>query len=184
MRNHVVKQDFQGLIRCTDRQIIIGFSVPEGRNAFISKWENNQTLLWQLLEHLLDMGPGRINPNSWEFPYVYRHWPGELDAKKHGLITGNRVNIREGPGLFTEKIGQLSHVVVKVDLDQSSVFLQSDRLKENKIEKHNWYSISTLDNRMKGYVYWKYLWRPGSWRMTVEKMNGRWWITALISDDG
>lgn len=107
-----------------------------------------------------------------------------MDMYEIVAITGENVNLREKPDASSKVVGKLSYDIAICDYEKSTPsFSESQNNEKNYCGNKEWYYITTLDNSKKGYVFWDYIWSPGSYRMFFSNINGQWKIVSLINGD-
>ena len=181
LREAVKNRDADFIYNHLDEKVELSFGGAEGLRNFkqLYKIKNPKNAFWSNCDQILKIG-GAFCKNSLEepnsnryqfvFPYVFNLELEEPEAYFFtGVITGTNVNIRQSPSLEGEVIDQLSYEVVTF---QEPIKIDSP-----------WYKISTLDQKIEGYVHSDYLYCPVFYRMFLGKIDGMWKITVFITGD-
>ncbi|MEM8901508.1 MAG: hypothetical protein AAGC85_25590, partial [Bacteroidota bacterium] len=125
--------------------------------------------------------------NTYYIPYVFSDWSNyrKYDAFSHMAVTGSRVNVRNKPDLHASSVlGQITYEVVKVNYDKSfPLYGTAQNNNKDYVGDKLWYYIESLDGRLKGYIYWEFVWSPISHRLGLNKIDGIWQITFLVAGD-
>lgn len=137
------------------------------RNAKIDPdWHNPNSEWWALLGWAVDLGGTKrgvsgtsARQNEVLFPYAAAS--RVRDPFSHGVIVGKNVNLRSGPGRDYPATGSSSYEIVTV-----------------KAASGDWYKVSTPAG-LTGYVFWRYLYTPGSPTVTFERIGDRWYLSRL-----
>lgn len=125
-----------------------------GIAEFVKHWEldsaegSQHSPIWlRLIDILRQGGIFTENGNKFEAPYLTAGFPGSLDPKKYGVITGSGVRIREKPTLDSPVVAKLSHDIVEY-------LGATDFTTTLSGETHPWIKIRHKDRE--GYVFGKF----------------------------
>jgi hypothetical protein len=179
LKNAVANKDKEYIISILSPDILNSFGGNGGVEEFRSywNWSSDESPFWNTMNKLLKLGGGKYQGlGQYIVPYVYTDWPDDekYDAFEQMVITGTHVNVRDKPDLKVSKVvGQFNYNIVKVDLKRS--FPPYD----NTI----WYYVESLDGKLKGYVFWDYLWSPIGYRASFEFIDQEWKMTFLVAGD-
>lgn len=191
----LLKKDKNFLLSIIDNNIENGFDGNKGIEEFKRIWkiDNGSSEIWLVISKIIGLGGVFINygsepsvKTSFVFPYVYDiNLPNDtLDIYQIVAITGENVNLRDKPDSSSKVVGKLSYDIAVCDYEKSTPsFSESKKTEITYCGNKEWYYITTLDNVKKGYVYWDYVWSPGSYRMFLSKIKGQWKIVSLINGD-
>ena len=191
----MVKNDKSFILSIIDENIENGFDGNKGVEEFKRIWklDESKSKIWMVMSKIISLGGVFINygsepsvKTSFVFPYVYDiTLPSDtLDMYQIVTITGENVNLREKPDVSSKVVAKLNYDIVLCDYEKSTPsFTENQKAEKNYLGDKEWYYISTLDNAKKGYVYWDYVWSPGSYRMFLSKIKGQWKIVSLINGD-
>ncbi|PTB97029.1 hypothetical protein C9994_04690 [Marivirga lumbricoides] len=188
LENAVDQKDKKFIINHMSANMMNSFGGDGGINEFKEywNWDSDSTEFWNLMKHILQLDRGKLKQEDVYFiPYVFSEWPETYDPFEHSAITGLNVNVRNKPGLANSQVlGQLTYDIVKVNYEKSYPSFGSPRIKNvNYIGEKLWYYIESLDGKLNGYVYWKYIWSPVNYRLGVTKIEDRWLISFLVEGD-
>ena len=179
LKSAVAKKDKEYIIGVLSPNILNSFGGNGGIAEFKSywNWSSEDSTFWNIMDKLLELGGGKYQANGqYIVPYVYTDWPDDeqYDAFEQMVITGTHVNVRDKPDLKESKVvGQYSYDIVKVDHERSVP----------SYEETIWYYTESLDGKLKGYVFWKYIWSPIDYRASFEFIDQEWKITFLVAGD-
>jgi hypothetical protein len=181
----ISQKDGKRLLSIVDSDVKISFGGSHGLNDFKEIWkpQNQNSEIWPLLNKLVTLG-GVFMKNSgstvrFVLPYVNEVEGG--DHYKVLVVTGKNINVRERPNLNSKILGQLTYDVV--DMDYSKSVLTKNVSLPEYADSKDWFFVETLDKKLRGFVYWEFLWSPIGYRMFLDKINGTWKITGLIAGD-
>ena len=170
----MVKNDKSFILSIIDENIENGFDGNKGVEEFKRIWklDESKSKIWMVMSKIISLGGVFINygsepsvKTSFVFPYVYDiTLPSDtLDMYQIVTITGENVNLREKPDVSSKVVAKLNYDIVLCDYEKSTPsFTENQKAEKNYFGDKEWYYISTLDNAKKGYVYWDYVWSPGS----------------------
>lgn len=187
-------KDGKGLLELIYGEIRFGASgeYQYGKNLFEQTWKpiSDKSPVWKYLDEVLQVGgayyrqphTGEISKNEVIFPYVCNISIDPIYMYSDMLvITSESANIRSKPALKSSILGKFSYDLVKVQYDKSvlpSLKTPLGAVKENGL--NDWYYISSLDERLAGYVNWNVAWDPRGMRIHLIKSDGKWYIGTWI----
>tara|TARA_R110000751_G_scaffold62520_5_gene129038 strand:+ start:58599 stop:59306 length:708 start_codon:yes stop_codon:yes gene_type:complete len=176
----VGKKDKDFILEHLDPHILNSFGGNGGIEEFKMYWKFNDdsTNFWEVVENILLIGgpsfDGSSDKNSYYLPFTFTNWPEQYDAFEHYLVYGTNVNVRDQPSTTnSEVLGQLSYQIVQITNPEGEM------LSEN----NDWLHITTVDNKLSGYVYRKFLISPIGYRMGFTKTENGWKINMLVAGD-
>lgn len=174
-RNH----DIDFILSTLDPNIVNSFGGSEGIEGFKATWEVDkpQTKLWDTLTLVLTLG-GSLNVSEQETsfwaPYVFSHWPNDVDSFEYGAILGTSVRVRSRPSLDATVIATLSYDIVK--------FADQSWLPAGEAGPNGWVKIITPSGR-EGFVSSRYVRSPIDYRIGFIKKNETWVIKTFVAGD-
>ncbi len=163
-----------------------------GIEEFKEYWnfDDPKSRFWKVAEHLLILGGSKYHKesNSYWLPYTFTDWDklkGNYEPYEHSLITGTKVNVRNEPNITTSKVvAQLNYDIVQLPINKSyETKDQHQEIEPNYMGGLSWEYICTLDNKICGFVYWKFVTSPIGYRLGLTKTNSQWKITHLVAGD-
>lgn len=163
-----------------------------GKTAFLQTWQlgDSNSPFWLYLEKALKIGgayyrnpaTNEIINDEWVFPHVCTM---EIDPAFMYtdvlVITSDRANVRSKPELKAPIIAKFNHDLVRVDYAASVLPSQKQALKgvSGRGEK-DWYKVSSLDQKINGYVNWLVAWNPRGLHLHISQTLDKWYINAWI----
>ncbi len=175
----VGKKDKDFILKHMDPNVKSSFGGGDGGiEEFKTYWdfEKDNTKFWDELESILLIGWPKYEKGSesYSIPYTFDHWPDYFDSYEHYLVIGTNVNVRSAPNTENSKVlGQLNYQIVK----------QNNSVQQDPDDKYQWSNISTLDGKLTGYVYEKYLVSAFGYRMVFTKTKNGWVISSFLAGD-
>lgn len=163
-----------------------------GKTAFMQTWRigNADSPLWLYLEKALKIGgahyrnpaTNELSQEEWIFPHVCNI---DIDpALMYAdvlAVTSDRANVRSKPDLKAPVIAKFSQELVKVDYTASVLPSQKEALKGvSGRGERDWYKVSSLDGRVKGYVNWLVAWNPRGLRLHITHSLDKWYISTWV----
>ncbi len=170
------------------RQITYSFGDDNpGPQGFLDYYEildeEPSTVFWQRLSNLLRIGyAGDQEDGSYVVPYFFYSWPEQWEPTEgYDLVTGDHVNVREKPSLSGKRVGQLHHQVVWGDWGYYGEEMLTETIGG---ETHTWVKVKSVDGKIQGYLWSKFLHSPYGLRAGFEKKDdGRYYMTFLVEGD-
>lgn len=188
----VKKQDMAFLLTSLDEKVMSDLGSEGGIDEFKEAWGLNKgdTSIWHHLSRVLELG-GAFDQDAIKhgeerytvvFPYVHLiELPDPDDYIHIGVITGKKVNLREKPDLNAKVLTQLTYDVVRFVEENQDLQKSAGTNAWNDPE---WYQIETLDRKTSGWVNWKYVYSPISFRLYLFKnKQGKWKISTFVAGD-
>lgn len=179
LKDAVKKKDKEYILSILSSDILVSFGGNGGIKEFKSHWDwsSDDSSFWIIMDKILRLGGEKYQGDGlYSIPYVFSNWPRDenYDAFEYMAITGTNVNVRINPELKTsEVVGQFSYDIVKVDYEKSI----------SAFDEPIWYYAESLDGKLKGYVFWEYIWSPVGYRATFEFIENAWKMTVLVGGD-
>ena len=179
LKNAVKNKDKEYIIGILSSDVLVSFGGNGGVEEFKTHWDwsSDDSSFWITMDKLLQLGGEKYKGDGlYSIPYVSSNWPGDekYSVFEHMAITGSNVNVRINPELKTsEVVGKFSYDIVKVDYEKTM------RIFDETI----WYYTESLDGKLKGYVYWDYIWSPVGYRATFEFIDSEWKMTVFVGGD-
>lgn len=153
------------------------------------KLEKSNTEFWYKIDRVLSM-PGCYtssfsnDKSDYSFPYVFCFQPkGNEDVFEMALITGKDVALRQNPSFNSKTLLNLEYNVVSfVFMPKSDGIITKGK---NEVNDPEWYLITVQNGKkkLKGWVYYKYIYSPVSYRLILGKENDKWLIQAFVAGD-
>lgn len=148
-------------------------------NAFNKTWkpERSDSKFWQELERILSMGGTYVRSNRGvQFcgPYVFTHFPPDLDVYGHGAVTGTDVTLRQGPSLASEGVAKLDYHLVKVNDWRSTP--------DPKRADLSWIKVSTLDGQT-GFVEKNLIRNPTDYHACFLHFSSGWRLISFLTTE-
>ena len=158
-------------VTMVDQRVINGLHEKRGMKQFVKKWEPQSidTELWSTMEQILTMGGGFVRSEKGvEFcaPYVFSHFPDNLDIYAHAAIIKKNVPLKTEPSVRSTTRKMLSYDIIKV-LDWVSIADKSG-------SKDNWLKVTTLGGD-KGYVIRRFVRSPSDYSACFLKTKNKGW---------
>ncbi|MDH3326850.1 MAG: hypothetical protein OEM38_09065 [Gammaproteobacteria bacterium] len=174
----VLAREPEVFVTMMDQQILNGLHEPRGMKQFLKKWEPDSidSELWATLEHILTMGGGFVRSEKGvEFcaPYVFSHFPDNLDIFAYGAVIGGDVALKAEPSASSATQKYLSYDLLTV-LDWVSTQDESG-------SGESWLKVTTLKGD-KGYVDRQLVRSPSDYSVCFLKTDNRGWkINSLLT---
>lgn len=149
------------------------------------KLEKSNTEFWYHINTVLSM-PGCFSDKSKEynFPYIFCFQPKKNeDVFELALITEKDVALKQNPSFNSKTLLKLNYNVVSyVFIPKSDGVITKGK---NELNYPEWYLITVQNGKkkMKGWVYYKYIYSPVSYRLILGKENNKWLIQAFVAGD-
>jgi|GEM_PF-1069232 len=185
------KKDVKFIQSQLDKAVVSSFDGENTIKSFIDNWElkSDSTKFWSYLSRALEIGGAYTNDPEDSthryqvvFPYVYNYKP-ETDDDTYvlGFIVGENVNLREKPDAKAKVKSHLSYDVISFqEVDDSNDMGAA----KNADGDPEWYLIKTYDNKLKGWVNWKFVYSLTGPRLFLFKDSShRWRISSFVDGD-
>lgn len=181
--NHIKAKDTDFLHHVLSDSVFCSFGGETGKELFFKMWQldtaPDRSDLWKEMATCLELG-GKFNNydgrTRFAAPYIYMLEVFD-DPYQEGIIVGEKVRLRDAPGLKSKVIGSLSW----------DYYIRSnvENYEEEEIdgEKHAWIKLKTL-NGESGYVFGKYARSIIDYRVGFVKENEKdWKIDFFVAGD-
>jgi len=161
-------------------RIFNGLNQKRGMKQFLKIWEPDSidSELWETIEVILEMGGGFIRSEKGvEFcaPYVFSHFPSELDIYAHGVVTTENIPLKSEPSLSSDTKKMLSYDILQV-LDWVSI-------QDKSGGAVNWLKITTMQGDS-GYINREHIRSPSDYSACfLKKKNKDWKLNALLTSE-
>lgn len=174
----VGKKDKAFILDHLSPHILNSFGGDGGIEEFRQYWnfEGDNSQFWEVTEKLLLIGGPKFKKGTEDYtiPFTFTDWPEAFDAFEYYLVLGSIVNVRDKPNTDDSQVlGQLSYQIVKWNSTAG------DRFSDEPV----WHNVSSVDGKLTGFVYGKYLVSPIGYRMGFAKTEQGWVITMLVAGD-
>ena len=165
--------------------------VASADEDFKHEWNVDQdsSMIWPLMKRAIQMGGVFLHDTNdltgkyqFVFPYVY-DLPLDIEDDYYaiGVVTGKNVNLRDKPDTAGPIKSKLTYDVIWfLDGEQYGVTKSGT----NPYGEAEWYLVETYDRQQRGWVNWRYVYSPMSYRMFLFKnAKGAWKISAFMAGD-
>ncbi|MCM3871338.1 MAG: SH3 domain-containing protein [Pyrinomonadaceae bacterium] len=160
-------------------RVHLSFGGHYGKKDFLELWkpDSPKSELWnELSTALLLGGTFGISEGKRVFwaPYTFIAFPDDLDPYEYAAIIGENVRVRSQPNTSASIVTILSYDIVKA----TRLITENTR----EVNPRGWVRVAVPDGR-NGYVASKYIRWPIEYRLSFERIRGKWLITAFIGGD-
>ncbi len=175
----VQRREPETLVTMISSNVINDSGVAKGMQSFIKQWRLDaiDSTLWDTLEAILTRGGSFIRYERGVMfcaPYVFTHFPDDMDLFKHGVILDKQVFLKDLASLQSDSLRELSHDVVRV-LDWRPV-------KDPVSDSLAWIKIATLDDGSEGYVRQDQIRGPADYHACfVQRRDRGWKLHSLVT---
>ncbi len=156
----------------------------QGPEEFERLWnpDDPKTQLWAELDDLLALG-GSFTDERRQFcaPYVYSNWPKALDQEEKLAIIATDVQVHAACDLKAPVVGVLSHDLV-TELEASNAPGTAGVARVAPVTPEGWALIEFGEGK-KGCVRDDFVRSPLDYHACFEKIQGRWMMTVLMSEE-
>jgi hypothetical protein len=146
------------------------FDGAKGPAGFHRHWapQSHASPVWEILARLLPLGGSFYSGTLFAMPYVYTHFPIDLDLLSHVVVVKEKAALLATASGQSQPIGHLGHCIVPLATPlQAPVVLPPEGTLELSLPEQGACHIATSD------VY-----SPAGHRAFFEKRAGRWrWIS-------
>jgi len=169
LQDAVARKDEAAVLAVVDPGVRISFGDSGGVQTFKAQFIDKRTEnFWGDFGTILRLG-GRFRPNdTFDAPYTFSAWPGDLDPFECLAITGSRVRVRAAPGPDARIVTQLDFAIVRANPGTANT--------------PGWTGIQLPDGRT-GFVSSHYVRSPTDHRALFQFHDGRWWLMAYVAGD-
>ncbi|MDH5693159.1 MAG: hypothetical protein OEZ47_08660 [Gammaproteobacteria bacterium] len=162
------------LVELVDFRVVNGVGEPAGMKAFSEKWRIDaiDSPIWKELEYILNNGGGFIRSElgvKFCAPYVYSHFPTEIDVRNHVVAMGENIQIKENPELSSSTVLTVSHAVLQTSNWQ--IITEEDT-------KIDWLKVKVGENQW-GYINRTEARAPKDYHACFSNSNEKWRIFSL-----
>jgi hypothetical protein len=174
MRRAVKAKDTLTLERMMLPDFRVEFDAGKGPLAFHRHWHSERpgSPLWDLLPRLLTLKGSFYSPTLFALPYIYAHFPSDLDPLAHVVAESAGVALREKPSAAAAQVGTLDYSIVPLVTPlRPPVFIVHDQFLE-------------VNHPAAGrcFVSGAGVYSPAGHRMFFEKRKGQWrWISLAAA---
>jgi hypothetical protein len=170
MRALVEKRDYRSLEALMLPVFRVEFDGGKGPAAFRKYWRPAaaDSKVWSILERLLSLNGSYYSDTLFAVPYVYTHFPGDLDPLKYVVALSSDVGLLERPEPGARRVASLDHSIIALAKPlEPPVLLAADGFLEVDHPKASACFVAARD------VY-----SPAGHRAFFEKRGGKWrWIS-------
>jgi hypothetical protein len=150
------------------------FDAPKGPAGFHRTWhpESPSTTLWPMLDRLFSLGGTFYSETLFALPYVYTHFPDELDPLGYVVSVKAGTRLLEKPGKDAKTVGKLDYAIIPLAQRlQPPVMITSGSYFEVKVPRSGRCFVVEAD-----------IYSPAAHRAFFEKRGGRWqWISLACA---
>lgn len=170
MRAAVASKNHQALEAIMMPDFRAEFDGAKGPAGFHRRWapQSQASPVWEILARLLPLGGSFYSGTLFALPYVYTHFPIDLDLLSHVVVVKEKAALLPSAAGHGQPIGQLGQCIVPLATPlQAPVVLPTEGTLELALPDRGRCHIATSD------VY-----SPAGHRAFFEKRAGRWrWIS-------
>jgi len=186
LKRAVQEKDTAFIYAALSTNIKNNFGNNGGINEFKKKWglEKSNTTFWYYIGRVLSMPGCRSNNNTNEYttPYVFC-----MPLKKNDdpfyivVVTEKNIPLKENPRTSSKTLLTLNYNIISL----LPTLSMSNEKEKNEIGEPKWsfVSVKYRKKEFKGWVYYKYIYSPVSYRLILGKENGKWQIQAFVTGD-
>ncbi|HPH98792.1 MAG TPA: hypothetical protein PK772_00535 [Chitinophagaceae bacterium] len=187
LKEAVQKKDTAFIYTSLSQNIKNSFGGNDGIKEFKEIWKLKKpnSTFWYYMNRALSM-PGCIQNNNTEafsLPYIFCiPLKDNEDAFQTAVITEKNVALKQKPNKTSKTIYTLSYNVVSFVSNPSGAISTKGK---NEVGDQEWYQIELLNGKkkIKGWVYYKYIYSPIGYRVILAKENGKWLIQTFVAGD-
>jgi hypothetical protein len=162
----IARRDSAGLFARLSPTVIYNFGTSDGGPAgFFAAWRGRMPELWETLDDVLTHG-GRMIENRFWAPWTLA-LPNRLDPESFLIVRDSNVIVRAKPDSLSPAVGTLSFDVVR---GTSGTWTAP------------WPAVELRDGRVV-YVPPAHIRSPMQWRMSLDRLGGRWVVGLLLAGD-
>src|SRR5262245_8687400 len=113
MKAIVRRKDSKALCALMAPDFKVEFDVGKGPGVFRRHWESetSTSAVWPVLDRILALGGTFYSSSLYALPYVYTHFPYDLDRLSHVVATGD-VPLHAESSPASARVGMLKHAIV------------------------------------------------------------------------
>ena len=170
LKDAAARKDQAALLALLSPDVIVSFGGDNGREAFVRQWSFDATEygnLWDQLATMLRLGCAK-SEGTRMIPSLAAQFDGQGDEDmfEKAVVVTPGAKLRKGPEIDSPVIATLAWDVVAI-IDSASD-LQS--------------RVRTVEGR-EGWLSDDELYSPIGHRMVIQKIGGKWMITAFVAGD-
>ena len=168
----VARRDASAILNIVDPSIKNSFGGDDGIDEFKRMWrleESNR--FWNEFGNVLRLGGSFDNANEFTAPYTFSRWPNNIDSFDYVAVVGTRVRMRTLPRLNAPVGGQVSHEILRLDMEAFS--------KDWRTEE--WTAVRINGRKM--YIATRFIRSPIDYRAHFQYIDGRWWLNFFLAGD-
>jgi len=170
LKKTVAKEDRKAFLAMLSPRVLVHFGGAAGPKAFEESWDfdgNNIDGIWAQLRRILPLGCAR-DKSARIIPSLAIQFDPNSDEEvfEAMVVVSPGAALRAGPDPGSPVLATLSWDVVTA-VDQGADLQTKVRLADGR----------------QGYMHDDELYSPLSYRMVVEKLRGKWMITAFVAGD-
>ncbi len=156
----------------------------QGPEEFERLWnpDGPKTQLWAELDSLLALG-GSFMDERHQFcaPYVYSNWPKGVDQEEKLAIVAKDVQVHASCDLKAPVVAVLGYDLV-TELEENGAATPAAAGTARLVTPEGWVRIE-FGEAKKGCVRDDYVRSPLDYHACFEKIQGKWMMTALMSEE-
>ncbi len=189
-KSAVQKKDTAFIYAMLSSNIKNDFGGSGGIKEFKKIWklEKSNSSFWYYMNRVLSMSGCYTNSFSgdtsdYSIPYVFCVQPEKNeDVFSMALITGKDVALKQSPSLASKTLLMLNYNIVSFVSNTSGALRTKGK---NEVGRPTWYQIQMPNGKkkIKGWVYYKYIYSPIDYRLILGKEAGKWLIQAFVAGD-
>lgn len=174
----VARKEPEAFVTMVNPRIFNGLAAKRGMKQFMNLWEPESinSEIWITLEPILKMGGAFIrSERGVEFcaPYVFTHFPDELDIFAHGAVIKENISLKLKPSISSRTVKKLSYDLIQV-LDWVSIADTSGA-------GHQWLKVTTMTGEQ-GYIDKHNVRSPSDYSACfVKTKHTGWKLDSLLS---
>ncbi len=189
-KSAVQKKDTAFIYAMLSSNIKNDFGGSGGIKEFKKIWklEKSNSSFWYYMNRALSM-PGCYtnsfsgDTSDYSIPYVFCVQPEKNeDVFSMALITGKDVALKQSPNLASKTLLMLNYNIGSFVSNTSGTLRTKGK---TKVGRPTWYQIQIPNGKkkIKGWVYYKYIYSPIDYRLILGKEAGQWLIQAFVAGD-
>jgi len=174
MKHFASARDFRSLESLMLPDFRVEFDAGKGPKAFHHHWRHDSpsSRLWEVLPRLLELGGTFYSETLFAVPYVYTHFPLDLDPLSHVVALRENVSLLEQPDAAARRVGTLDYSIVPLarPLQPPVIFAPAAYLELNHPDAGRCFALSHE------------FYSPFGHRAFFEKRRGQWrWISLAAA---
>lgn len=175
----VAKRNTRFILTVLHPKVRLSFGGQSGAKDFRVIWkpDSPDSELWNELSAILSLGGTfSIAEEKRVFwaPYTFSTFPDDFDSYEYAAIIGENVRVHSQTSTSSSIVTNLSYDIVK------ATFPASESPQKGVVP--GWVKVVVPDGRA-GYVAKRFIRSPIDYRLSFERIRGKWLITAFIGGD-